>query len=63
MKVTFTTIRNTRFIAEKGRYNCEAKINGVYLCDASGDTVKDAKEFCMIKVKRIARERGLSVEL
>lgn len=50
MKITYTIERNRRFESYKGRYNCEAMVDGSYLLDAQGDTASEAKRAAERKV-------------
>lgn len=53
--VTYTTTRNTRFAAEKGKFNCEAMNGKSYIIDAQGDTAKEAKTNCERKINALVK--------
>lgn len=58
MTITYEVKRNTRFVSEKGRYNCEAFEGKHYLCDAPGDTAREARAACERRVAQIVKARG-----
>lgn len=49
-KIEYTIERNRRMESYKGRYNCEASIDGSYLLDAQGDTASEARKAAERKV-------------
>lgn len=62
MKITYTTTRNTRFVSEKGKYNCEALNGKSFICDAQGDTAKEALANCERRIAQMVKKGQITVK-